>query len=216
MDWILNTFNIATIFWAVISYLIGAIPFGYLVSRKVKGIDPATGEPFDIRNYGSGSTGYANCKRKLGSKPALAILIADITKGVVITLIVFLNLFTPLQVALVGLLAIIGHCYPIYLGFHGGKGVATACGVLIVINFWAAILGFAAWKGLSKKLNISSVGSLFGISVACLVTILRYLLFKPYPVEYLALVVIITLFIFYKHKENIRRFISGEENTLSI
>ena len=182
----------------VASYLIGAIPFGLLVARAMGGVD--------IRTMGSGNIGATNVLRAVGKKAGATALLLDISKGAVPVLIAELvydqNGLITLYCALA---AFFGHLYPIYLGFKGGKGVATALGT---VSAWVPIAGVTTlliWIVTAKTFKFSSLAAL--IAFASLPLVL-FLLEKPTPM--LASFVLTTL-IFWRHRANIQRLIAGCE-----
>jgi len=178
------------------SYLIGAVPTGYLFGRLLKGID--------IRQYGSGNIGATNVWRVLGKKIGIVTLIIDILKGLAaVTLIAHFFSATPL---ICGLAAILGHNFPIYLKFRGGKGVATSVGV--VLGLAPNVLGTAifVWTGvlfLTKYVSLASM--IAGLSLPLLSILFGY----PPSMHWFSLVLGILVII--QHRANIKRFLKGEE-----
>ncbi|PID41075.1 MAG: acyl-phosphate glycerol 3-phosphate acyltransferase [Proteobacteria bacterium] len=192
-----------TIFLPVISYLVGAIPFG-LVVGKLAGID--------IRTGGSGNIGATNVSRLLGKKCGLITLVLDCLKGFLpIYLASILTEGKPdsaLIVTACGIMAVAGHMYPLYLGFRGGKGVATALGVFLFLSppaIGISILVFAISVVLS---GFVSVGSLLA---SAFFPFWLWLLGQPPSIVMTGF--IIALLIWLKHHENIGRLLKGEEKT---
>jgi glycerol-3-phosphate acyltransferase PlsY len=135
------------------AYMLGSIPFGLLFGRLFADID--------VRQFGSGNIGATNVNRILGRKLGAATLLCDVLKGLFAVLIARVLLGNDLfSLAWVGMAAFLGHCFPIYLGFKGGKGVATAFGVLAVISFKACLVGLATWLLVVKISKISAMGAL--------------------------------------------------------
>lgn len=183
----------------VVSYVIGSIPFGLIFSSLLG--------HGDIRKIGSGNIGTANAFRTGNKLVGVLTLMGDLGKGAFCVFLAGL-IYPPAELfAVFG--AVIGHVYPIFLKFKGGKGVATAVGAYLV--FWP-ITGFifiSTWIGFFAGFKYSSLASLSGIVLACLYAII-YSPFKIYSV-YLA----ITILILYCHRENIQRLLNGTENKIN-
>jgi glycerol-3-phosphate acyltransferase PlsY len=180
--------------------VLGSIPTGLLVARA-RGID--------IRTVGSGNIGATNVARALGKGWAIAVLIADALKG---ALPVFAARLWPAQVspttvALVGLAAIVGHMFTVFLRGHGGKGVATSLGVAIGLAPALALACLAVYAVAYAATRLSSVGSLLGIWTFPLVAAIH----GGVPREFIALSIVDALLVTLRHRENIRRLIRGEE-----
>lgn len=193
-----------------VSYLIGSIPTGYIFGRLLKGID--------IRQFGSGNTGATNTFRVIGRFPGLIVLAIDILKGFVSTTYIANSFMYASPVArpelyrvFIGLAAIAGHNWTLYLKFKGGKGVATSAGVvmgLIPRIFW---LGFLVWLiafFISGYVSVASI--IASISVA-----ISTLLFGE-PTEIVIAMSILCIVIVYKHRLNIGRLRRGEEKRIAI
>jgi glycerol-3-phosphate acyltransferase PlsY len=180
----------------VIGYLLGSIPFGLLLSY-------AFGEG-DVRKIGSGSIGATNVLRT-GNKAAAALtLLFDTAKGAAAVLIARELLGT--DAALFAALgAFLGHLFPIWLGFKGGKGVAVSLGILLALYWPAALLAFGTWLVMVAIFRISSLSAL----VAAVMTPI-YMLVLHHEHE-AALAVVLALLVFVIHKDNIRRLLRGEE-----
>jgi glycerol-3-phosphate acyltransferase PlsY len=186
------------ILYIVIAYLIGAIPVGVILS-KIKGIDP--------RKTGSGNIGATNVMRAAGKAFGLLTLIGDALKGLAPTLIAMKYGLPSPVIAFIGLSTFIGHLFPVYLKFKGGKGVATALGVYIAISPYAILISFIAFILTFLKWRYVSLGSLIGTGIMPLALIVL-----KAPMEYVYLSLIIGVLIFIKHKDNIKRILSGQEN----
>lgn len=192
----------------LICYLIGSMPTSYLFGKALRGID--------IRQFGSGNVGATNVFRVVGKLPGALVLIIDILKGLVcVTLIakVFLRLgvLTDPQVykLTLGLAAIIGHDWTIFLKFKGGKGVATSTGVLIGIAPNIFLLGLVVWIAvflLKRYVSLASIIS--SVSVPILFSLLLY------PIPYVIFSSLICAITVYKHLPNIKRLVRGEENKI--
>ena len=189
---------------AVIGYLLGNIPSGVLIAR-VYGIG-------DIRKHGSGNSGTTNVLRTLGWLPSVLTLVCDCLKGYVACLIGSW-LAGDIGMLLGGLCAILGHDFPVFMGFKGGKGIATSLGLIIAINPWVALA--------LLMVQIIAVALTRYMSVASLITtvafpILTALLFRGHP-SYLIFVVfaiVMSALSLFGHRGNIQRLIRGEENRL--
>jgi len=203
----------------LISYLLGSIPFGYLAGRLLKGID--------IREHGSGSTGATNVLRTLGKGPGAAVLLVDVLKGIGAIAVVRWAYLFPLElskliptgiepsywlpwvVILSGLVAILGHSKSIWLGFTGGKSVATSLGILLAMS-WPVGFGTLAVFGVTLALTrIVSLGSIAG---AIAVSVLMVLMGEPLP--YLLFALVGGGFVMWRHRSNIQRLWVGTEPRL--
>ncbi len=189
----------------VLGYLFGSIPFSYLVARS-GGID--------LRTIGSGNTGASNVWRSLGFRYFVVALILDIFKGAVPTAIAFRVLHgTPSLAIAVGLAAILGHVYPIFMGFRGGKAVATSGGVMLAFSPVLLIASALIWSIIYKISGYPSVASLLGfIFLGVLATIMSYM--GSLAPEFVAFIWIMTIVVFYLHRANIGRLLSGTENRI--
>lgn len=202
---------------AVIAYLIGSINFSIILSKKMAG--------FDIREKGSGNAGTTNMLRSVGKKAEVITLICDILKGVVSILIAVLagkiikNLDNALLVQLAGIFVIIGHTFPVFFKFKGGKGIATALGVLLMINWQIGLICLIFALVLMALTKMVSVGS---IAAAILFPILVAFIDQNYIVQtsnsnwsYLVFSIIVALLVIFNHRANVQRILNGTENRLS-
>lgn len=180
------------------AYLIGSISSAVLVCRVMGYPDP--------RDEGSHNPGATNVLRIAG-KPAAALTLAgDVAKGIVPVLIARLLGLHPIIVALAGLLAVIGHIYPVFFQFRGGKGIATAFGLIFMLNWQVGIITGAAWLLVFAVGRVSSVASLCAFLIMpVLVLWLEAAAFWP--------MLILSLVVFWRHKDNIKRLIRGEEGS---
>lgn len=202
----------------VVAYLVGSTPTGYTVAKLLKGID--------IRSVGSGSTGATNVLRTLGTGPGAFVLVIDCLKGVLAIALVdwFFHfagsqnlippeinteLWQPLMVTFAGLSAILGHSKSIFLGFTGGKSVATGLGILLAMN-WQ--VGLATFGVFAVMLAISRIVSLSSIAGAVAVSIFMVLLHQPLP--YILFGVLAGLYVIWRHSSNIGRILAGTEPKL--
>jgi len=194
------------------AYLIGAIPFGLLVARRY-GVG-------DIRHVGSENIGATNVLRVLGMKAAVWVYLFDIGKGAGVVWVASRlgqgSLQAELFLVLVGLAAIIGHVYPVYLGFRGGKGVATMFGVLLVllpVETLIAAAVFAVVALVTRYVSVASIAA--GLTFPVAVTTEQALLNLSVSRVYWLLTVFIGVFVPLTHHRNIRRLLAGTENRFS-
>ncbi|MEI2580641.1 glycerol-3-phosphate 1-O-acyltransferase PlsY [Scytonema sp. PRP1] len=202
----------------VVAYLVGSTPTGYTVAKLLKGID--------IRSVGSGSTGATNVLRILGTGPGAFVLVIDCLKGVLAIALVdwffhfagsqdFIpreintELWQPFMVTFAGLAAILGHSKSIFLGFTGGKSVATGLGILLAMN-WQ--VGLATFGVFAVMLAISRIVSLSSIAGAVAVSIFMVLLHQPLP--YILFGVLAGLYVIWRHSSNVGRILAGTEPKL--
>lgn len=181
----------------VFSYLAGSVPFGLLVARL------ATGK--DVRTVGSGNIGATNVARAAGRAAAAITLMLDALKGLLPAAIAARTLSEPWATAACGVAAVIGHCYPVWLRFRGGKGVATGFGVALALAPISAACGAAVWVLLYKLLRISSVGSLAGVATALFVAAATA---PPWSIAGVAAIAAIVLV---RHRANVERLLRHEE-----
>ncbi|WP_417522948.1 glycerol-3-phosphate 1-O-acyltransferase PlsY [Marinovum sp.] len=193
---VIETAFAGLILWALIGYLLGSIPFGLVIARLL-GLG-------DLRQIGSGNIGATNVLRT-GNKPAaLATLILDSFKGAIAVLVArWLAAEDAAQLA--GLMAFLGHCFPVWLGFKGGKGVATFLGLLLGLAFPLGLAACATWVAGAALTRISSASALLA---AALSPLWAYLLGYPSMVVLCALLAVI---VWGRHHANIRRIARGEE-----
>jgi len=195
----------------IISYLLGSIPFGIIVCKLWKGID--------IREYGSKNPGATNVYRVIGPIPALIVLLLDISKGLIATLLISrISLDQPVLnhtslMIIAGLVVILGHIFPIFAFFKGGKGVATGLGVLISlapVELVLALLLFLIIVAITRYVSLGSLSSALFILLALIFE--KYYLHKPVADELLIAVLVLNIFISYTHRSNIKRLLNGTEN----
>jgi acyl phosphate:glycerol-3-phosphate acyltransferase len=202
----------------LVAYLLGSIPTGYMTVKLLKGID--------IREIGSGSTGATNVLRALGKGPGALVLLVDSLKGVLAILLVYslfqldisqsiipetvnIQAWQPWMVILAGLSAILGHSKSIFLGFSGGKSVATSLGILLAMN-WQ--IGLATLGVFAIVVGISRIVSLSSMSGAVAVPIFMALLHQP--LAYILFGVAGGLYVIFRHRSNIERLFAGTEPKL--
>lgn len=200
---------------AVLAYAIGSINFSVLISRKMAG--------FDVREKGSGNAGTTNVLRAVGVKAAILTLICDILKGIVAVLIAFLignmtqTADRALLIQLAGILVIVGHTFPIFFEFRGGKGIATALGVLLITNWKIGLICLVFAVVLIIITRMVSVGSM---SAAILFPVLTLFMGDNFIVaqgafKYFIYSLILAAFVIFNHRENIKRIMNGTENKIS-
>ncbi|WPE16305.1 glycerol-3-phosphate 1-O-acyltransferase PlsY [Candidatus Thioglobus autotrophicus] len=183
------------------AYLIGSISMAIIICRALDLPDP--------RTQGSNNPGATNVLRIGGKKAAAATLVGDGLKGFVpVAIGQYLGLETQ-ALALIALGAFLGHVYPIFFGFKGGKGVATFIGSLLALSYFAGLAFIVTWLFVAKVLKISSLSAL----IATLLTPLYFYLITV-NIEATFIVGILCLWIFYTHKSNIKRMLSGEEDSI--
>jgi glycerol-3-phosphate acyltransferase PlsY len=181
-------------------YLIAAVPTGVVLTRLM-GLE-------DVRSKGSGNIGATNVYRVAGKLPGILTLLGDILKGFLPLLAFRLWLApTPLQLGLGGVIAILGHCYPVYLRFKGGKGVATAVGIFLVLDPQALLGGCLAFLAVVALTRYISLGS---VLAAVTVPLFTLLLSRPLPTV-LSACAIGTLIV-WRHRDNLQRLLAGTEN----
>lgn len=198
---------------AIAGYLAGSIPTSVWVGKRFFDLD--------VREHGSGNAGATNTFRVLGWKPAAVVLAIDIAKGFLPTLYAPTWWFAQdhvnpllLQI-LAGICAVLGHCYTLFAGFRGGKGVGSAAGMMLAIFPNVAPICFLVFALVTAITRYVSLGSL--CAAATLPTgllMMRFALGKPVSQSLLALSILTALFIFYTHRTNIKRLLQGTENRL--
>ncbi|WP_252313342.1 glycerol-3-phosphate 1-O-acyltransferase PlsY [Sinobaca sp. H24] len=197
----------------IIAYLIGSISFSYVIAKKIKKID--------IRKHGSGNAGATNTLRVLGKGPAVLVLLLDIAKGIAAVWIAvgletvpFLSSGAEgLAPAAAGLAVILGHNWPIYFGFKGGKGVATTIGVISTLFFFPAVYaGIAAILVIviTRYVSLGSLLFILGTSLLLIITAGT----GNHPVSYIILSIILSVLAVWTHRSNIDRLLKGQENKL--
>ena len=188
-----------SIFLYLAAYLAGSIPCGILVSRFLGTPDP--------RLQGSGNIGATNISRVSGKKAGLITLLGDALKGALPALAgMLLAPDTPYIAGLAGLAAFLGHLYPVFLGFKGGKGIATALGIFLVLTPWAIAIEIFLFATIMLTVRIVSVGSMTAaLTIPVCICLLNY------PKDYALVALVIAILTIYKHRENLKRLIEGQE-----
>ncbi|TQR04046.1 glycerol-3-phosphate 1-O-acyltransferase PlsY [Psychrobacillus soli] len=188
----------------LLAYIIGSIPSGLWIGKLFYNTD--------IREHGSGNLGGTNTFRTLGKKAGLVVTIMDILKGTAATLLGYLAIFesTSVHPLILGIIAVIGHMFPVFAKFKGGKAVATSGGILLAYNwplFVLLVLGFFIILKITKMVSLTSM--ILAI-IALIYSIVYYFTVeKDWPL--IAMLVLIAVFIFYRHRTNIERIKNGTE-----
>lgn len=186
MDWL---------YASLVGYLVGSIPFGLLLAR-------AAGKG-DIRQMGSGSTGATNVLRT-GSKPlAAAVLVLDLAKGLAAVLAA--RHWFPGGISVAALAAVVGHCFPVWIGFRGGKGVATNAGVSFGLAWPIGVAYAIVWLGVLASTRISSIAGMSAVVAAAVAAALLGF------TQYVWVLALIAALVIWLHRANIRRLLAGEE-----
>ena len=198
----------------LVAYLLGSISFSVIISKKMAG--------FDVREKGSGNAGATNVLRSVGKKAAVLTLLCDCLKGVVAVLFAVVvgkiasNSDKALLVQLAGIAVVVGHTFPIFFGFKGGKGVATSLGVLLVTNWQIGLicLVFAlVLMALTKMVSMGSVGA--AILFPVLVLFIKTNFIVTEGSGYLIYSIILAVLVAFNHRSNIKRILNGTENKLN-
>ncbi len=195
----------AIVVGVVAGYLFGGIPFGLLVGR-LAGIE-------DLRERGSGKTGFTNSLRTMGWKWAAIVVVGDITKGAAAVLIGSMVLNDPWAAALAGVAAVIGHIFPVYAGFRGGRGVATAFGAFLAVSPPAALVVVAFSIAILVIFRYASLMSVVGVFVG-FVAVVGLVFAERLAAPYLVFALLTMLAVEISHVGNIRRLIAGTEPKL--
>ena len=187
----------------IVAYILGSIPNALWIGKVFKGID--------VREHGSKNTGATNAARVLGAKLGILTLILDISKGAIPTLIATMLLDSSISVILVGICAILGHSFSIFMKFKGGKAVATTVGVFIVLVpgaiLLAAVIFFLVF-GITRYVSLSSMIGAISLPIWII------LFYKNIPLTIFG--IIIAILIIVRHKSNIQRLLNGTESKFSI
>ncbi|MDK2061946.1 glycerol-3-phosphate 1-O-acyltransferase PlsY [Aliarcobacter butzleri] len=204
MDFLTNQ----NIVFYLLAYLVGSIPFGLILAKTFAGVD--------IKSQGSKSIGATNVLRvvkqtnpSLAKKLGIATVLLDALKGTLVLLVGIYYGVSNETLWAIAVLAVLGHCYSIYLGLEGGKGVATGLGVYIVLIPYSTLIGALVWIVCAKVLKISSLSSLLGLVAAVISAIFIY---DDLGINSNVPMYLIAFIILYKHIPNIVRLIKGQES----
>lgn len=190
-----------TILLIAVGYSLGSIPTGLLIARWQAGVD--------IRQHGSGNIGMTNVLRAVGKGAAILTLAGDLAKGLIPVLLACTWLTSPWTIGLVALAAIIGHMYPLFAGFQGGKGVATSLGAFIPLlpgPLLIACVVFATCVAFRRQVSLGSLAAAASLPLAAL--------FWAAPIAYVLYTLTAAALIWYRHGENIQRLLAGSEPAL--
>ena len=197
----------------IIAYLLGSISFSVIISKKMAG--------FDVRQKGSGNAGTTNVLRTVGKKASIITLICDILKGVVAILVAYVaglimkdSVDKALLIQLAGIAVILGHTFPIFFGFKGGKGIATALGVLMMTNWNIGLICLVFALVLMILTRMVSLGS---IAAAVLFPVL--IIFMPHTAylvdgNYIVYSILLAVLVVFNHRANVKRLLTGTENKI--
>src|ERR671923_1942924 len=178
-----------TVLLIVVSYGLGSIPTGLLIARWQTGVD--------IRQHGSGNIGMTNVLRAVGKGSAALTLLGDMAKGLMPVLLAHAWLTSPWAIGLVALAAVVGHLYPLYAGFHGGKGVATTLGAFIPLLPGPLLIAFAVWAAcvaLRRQVSLGSLAAAASLPVAAWLW--------GSPIAYVLYALLAAALIWYRHRDN--------------
>lgn len=185
----------------LLGYVFGSIPCGLWLVQICHGID--------IREHGSGNIGTTNVFRTVGPQTAAAVLIGDMLKGILALYIIAKFTPDPVVAAITALGALLGHNYSLFLGFKGGKGVATGLGLFLYMLPWGAVAGFTVWVIIVLITRYVSLGSIVAAIVAAATG-----WYLKYPVPYAIFGTLACLFVIIRHKDNIKRLKDGTESKI--
>ena len=197
---------------AVIAYAIGSVNFSIIFSKKFAG--------FDVREKGSGNAVTTNMLRSAGKGLAVLTLICDILKGIVAVLVAYwigkiaTDVKPEILIQLAGFFAVVGHTFPVYFGFKGGKGVATSLGILLLVNWQIGLICLVFALLVMIFTRMVSLGS---IMAALLFPVLTIFITEHYIIDgnYIIFGIAMAVFVIFNHRSNLKRIYKGEENKLS-
>lgn len=202
---------------AIIAYLIGSINFGVIISKKMAG--------FDVREKGSGNAGSTNVLRTVGKKAAAITLVCDILKGIVSVLIAVIigkiakEINPAILVELAAFFVIVGHTFPVFFSFKGGKGVATSLGIVLLINWKIGLICLVFALAIMAITRMVSLGS---ISTAVLFAVLvlfadnfRDAFIVEFDFSFIIFAIALAALVIFNHRSNLKRIMNGTENKLS-
>jgi glycerol-3-phosphate acyltransferase PlsY len=181
------------------AYLVGSIPFPVLITKWLKGID--------VRDHGSGNMGTTNVLRVVGKGAGALALLADMSKGLITVLLAGMLEVPSIDVGLVALATVLGHIYPLFAGFRGGKGVATGLGAFLGMMPFPTLIAMGIWMvflALFRYVSLSSILASLSLPLIAF--------FLSYPTPKVAFALLIALLISYRHQENIRHLLAGTED----
>ncbi len=200
---------------ALIAYAIGSINFSVIISKKMAG--------FDVREKGSGNAGSTNVLRTVGKKAAAITLVCDILKGVVSVLIaVVIGLFAKdvskaILVEVAALAVVLGHTFPVFFGFRGGKGVATSLGIILIINWQIGLICLVFALALMALTRMVSLGSISASVLFAILTLFikdNYIAGIEHDMTFVVFGLLLAAFVIFNHRTNLKRILNGTENKL--
>lgn len=195
----------------VIGYLLGAIPFGVIISKLVRGID--------VREHGSGSMGMTNVMRTVGTKAGLIVLVLDLLKGCAAVALAWAVFYSEPDSTVHwgqmagGAAAVVGHSWPVYIGFRGGRGIATAAGAVMVLSWPIGLICVAVFLLMVLLFRYISLGSILGAVTLVAGMAVSYV-YDWAPVSYLAFALVVAPIVILRHHANIRRLLSKTESKI--
>ncbi|MFA5056169.1 MAG: glycerol-3-phosphate 1-O-acyltransferase PlsY [Dehalococcoidia bacterium] len=195
----------------VIGYLVGAIPFGVIIGKMTRGID--------VREYGSGSMGMTNVMRTVGAKAGLIVLIFDVFKGAGVVALAWAVFYSANHDMVYwgqmagGASAVIGHSWPIYIGFRGGKGIATAAGAILVLSWQVGLICLAVFLLMALAFRYISLGSIIA-AIALVVSMVVFFTCYSGPAAYMAFSLVVAPIVIFRHRGNIKRLLAGTESKI--
>jgi glycerol-3-phosphate acyltransferase PlsY len=185
----------------LLSYFLGSISFGYIAGRLFRGVD--------IRNFGSGNTGTTNILRTLGTGPAILVLLLDAGKGWTAIYLARYLTDIPLVVIFAGIAVVVGHNWPVFFGFRGGRGIATSIGVVAGLAPTVILIATIIGVTVIALTRYVSLGSIIGsVMIPFLMVVFRK------PIEFQLFGLALSLLAVWRHRENISRLLNGSENKL--
>lgn len=187
----------------ILAYLLGSFSSAYVIGKTVKDID--------IRQHGSGNSGATNALRVMGRQIGLLTFFFDFGKGI-ISILIGRALLGDLGGLLAGISVVVGHNWPIFIGWKGGKGVAASLGVLLIIHWPSTLIALLIGLVIGLTTRYVSLGSMCFLSSF---SIIYLVMAKPLYKEYIILSIILAVMAIIRHRSNIRRLIDGNENKLS-
>lgn len=196
------------ILFVLLAYVMGALPNGVIIGKKIKGID--------IREHGSGNSGATNAYRVLGTKCGIAVLVADILKGFIPLMLAESAGITGLPLLLIGITAVVGHSLSMFLNFDGGKGVATSLGIFLYLIPNVMLVVVLAFVTVVYVTRYISLASIVGAALLPLLTMfmpIRHGIDRP---SIFIISFIMGLFVIIRHKTNITRLLNGTENKFNV
>ncbi len=198
---------------AIIAYAIGSISFAVIISRKMAG--------FDVRDTGSKGAGTTNVLRSVGKKAALLTLLCDALKGVIAVLIALLlgllvkNSNKAILVEVAAFAVVVGHTFPIFFEFRGGKGVATSLGIILLLNWKIGLICLVFALILILITRMVSLGSICAsILFAVLTIFIRDSYITEFEYSYIVFAILMAAFVIFNHRKNLKRIIDGNENKI--